>query len=137
MTRAETSVAAALGAPAWTFAHLATRGVQAKTADGHENMFTRLHPDGDEAAFASLAEARKTDRSERSLEKAGLDQSVGSRAGAIISAVFDSAVPSTTDIRAVLEKIRSVDQILDLGRQAGRAGSLVSVKADAQDCIEK
>ena len=92
MAWAETSVATALGAPAGTFAHLATARVQTKTADGHEDMLTRLHPDSDEATFASLSVVRKTDRSQRSLEKASLDQGVGSRAAAVISTIFDAAI---------------------------------------------
>ena len=100
MTRAETSVAAALGAPAWAFASDLAGGVHAKTADGHENMLTRLHPDGDEAAFTSLAVVGETLGGEGSLEEASLDQGVAGGAGAVISTIFDAAMTGTAEVNS-------------------------------------
>ena len=130
MAREEASIAAALGAPAWAFAHLATARVQTKTADGHENMLTRLHPDGDETAFARLAIAGKADRGERRLEQAGLDQCVGGGAGAVISAIFNTAMTGAANVRAALEVVGGVHDILNLDGQVAGAGHLAAVEAD-------
>ena len=130
MTRAETSVAAALGAPAWAFTRDLAGGVHAKTADGHENMLARLHPDGDEAAFTSLAIVGELLAGQAAVQQSGLDQDVRSAAGAVISAVFNVAMAATKHIRLVLEGVGSVNGELE-GLRSGLAdGSEAAVEAD-------
>ena len=130
MARAEASIVAALGAPAGTFASDVAGGVDAKTADGHENMFARLHPDGDEAASTSFAIGGELLAGQAAVQQSCLDQDVRSAAGAVISAVFNVAMAGTQHIRLVLEGVGSINGELK-GLRSGLAdGSEAAVKAD-------
>lgn len=130
MTGNEASHAAALGAPAGAFASDLAGGVHAKTADGHENMFARLDPDGDEAARAGFAIAGEGTAGERGTKKASLDEDIRNAAGAVVSVVFDAGVAATADVRLVLKLVSSVNSVLELGRSAGADGGETAVEAD-------
>lgn len=108
MTGAEASVAALLGAPAGAFANMLAGGVHTKTADGHENMGTRLHPDGDEAAFTCFAIAGKLLAGQAAVQQSCLHEDIGGAAAAVIGAVFDVAMTGAKDIRLVLEGVRGI-----------------------------
>jgi len=130
MTGDEASIAAALGAPAGAFARDLTGGVHAKTADGHENMLARLHPDGDEAARAGFAIAGEGTAGERGAKKASLDEDIRNAAGAVVGVVFDAGVAAAADVGLVLELVGGVNGVLDLGGGVGGDGGETAVEAD-------
>mgnify|MGYP007095799622 CR=1 FL=1 len=130
MTGGEASIAAALGAPAGAFASDLAGGVHAKTADGHENMLARLHPDGDEAARAGFAIGGESAGGEGSAKQAGLDEDIRNAARAVVSVVFDAGVAATADVGLVLEGVGSVNRVLELGGGGGSDGGETAVEAD-------
>jgi hypothetical protein len=130
MARAEAGIAAALGAPAGTFASDLAGGVHAKAADGHENMFARLHPDGDEAAMTSFAIGGELLAGQAAVQQSCLDEDVRSAAGAVISAVFNIAMAATKHIRLVLEGVGSINGELESLRSGLANGSEAAVEAD-------
>lgn len=130
MTGGEASIAAALGAPAGAFASDLAGGVHAKTADGHENMLARLHPDGDEAARAGFAIGGESAGGEGSAKQAGLDEDIRNAARAVVSVVFDAGVATTADVGLVLEGVGSVNSVLELGRGGSADGGETAVEAD-------
>ncbi len=93
-------------------------------------MVTRFHPDGDETPFPRLAVLRESGGCKGALQQPRLDQRVGGGTGTIVSTIFDTAVASAPDIRAVLQVIRSIDKVLDLTRQAGRARSIPAIETN-------
>lgn len=130
MARAEASIVAALDAPAGTFARDLAGGVHAKTADGDENMLTRLDPDGDEAAHASLAIVGELLAGQAAVQQSCLHQDVRSAAAAVISAVLNVAMAATEHVGLVLEGVGSVDSELKGLRSGLTDGSEAAVKAD-------
>ena len=137
MARAEAGIAAALGAPARTFASDLAGGVHAKTADGHENMFARLHPDGDEAARTSFAIGGELLAGQATVKQSCLDEDVRSAAGAVISAVFDVAMAATKHVGLVLEGVSSINGELE-GLRGGLAdGSEAAVEADLRIATDR
>ena len=121
MARGEASIVAALDAPAGTFASDLAGGVHAKTADGDENMLTRLHPDGDEAALAGLAVVGELLAGQAAVQQSCLHKDVRSAAAAVISAVFDVAMAAAKHIGLVLEGIGGINGQRQ-GGQRRRAG---------------
>lgn len=130
MTGGEASIASALGAPAGAFASDLAGGVHAKTADGHEDMRARLHPDGDEAAHSRLAIAGELLAGEAAVQQSCLHQHVRSAAGAVISAVFDIAMAAAEHIGLVLQSVGSIDGELECLRSGGADTGEAAIKAD-------
>ena len=130
MARAEAGIAAALGAPAGSFASDLAGGVHAKTADGHENMFARLHPDGDEAARTSFAIGGELLAGQAAVQQSCLDEDVRSAAGAVIGAVFDVAMAATKHVGLVLEGVGSINGELESLRSGLADRSETAVEAD-------
>ena len=130
MARGEASRVAALGAPAGTFASDLTGGVHAKTADGDENMLARLHPDGDEAANASLAIVGELLAGQAAVQQSCLHKDIRSAAAAVISAVFNVAMSGTQHVGLVLEGVGGVNGELEGLRRGLADGGEATVKAD-------
>lgn len=130
MARGEASIVAALDAPAWTFARDLAGGVHAKTADGDENMLTRLHPDGDEAAHACFAIVGELLAGQAAVQQSCLHKDVRSAAAAVISAVFDVAMAATEHVGLVLEGVGSINGELKSLRSGLADGSEAAIKAD-------
>ena len=137
MARAEAGIATALGAPAGTFASDLAGGVHAKTADGHENMFARLHPDGDEAASTSFAIGGELLAGQTTVQQSCLDEDVRSAAGAVISAVFDVAMAATKHVGLVLEGVGGINGELESLRSGLSEGSEAAVEADLRIATDR
>ena len=119
MAHGEPGCAPGLGAPAGTLFLAATTCVHAKTTNGHEDVFARLHKNGDEAARTRKAVAGETSRRKRSAEETSLDQAMGDRSGAVIGAVIDTGMTTSAAVWVALDAIGGINDILDLSWGAG------------------